>query len=98
MSFLHKQSYECTKTELDLFEVPPTQIYLEAARIVEYFPIASIDNGPIEFFISGSSEEYIDLSQTFYMFNVVLLKAQMLQLLCLQIIFFTQCFPKLIYL
>ena len=65
MSFLHKQSYECTKTELDLFEVPPTQISLEAVRIVEYFPIASIDNGPIEFFISGSSEEYIDLSQTF---------------------------------
>ena len=65
MSFLHKQSYECTKSELDLFEVPPTQISFENARIVDYFPIANIDNGPIEFFISGSSDEYIDLSQTF---------------------------------
>jgi len=65
MSFLHKQSYECSKTELDLFEVPPTQVSFEAARIVEYYPISVIDNGPIEFFISGSSDEYIDLSQTF---------------------------------
>jgi hypothetical protein len=65
MSFLQKQSYECSKTELDLFEVPPTQVSFEAARIVEYYPISVIDNGPIEFFISGSSDEYIDLSQTF---------------------------------
>ena len=65
MSFLHKQSYECSKTELDLFEVPPTQVSFEAARIVEYYPISVADNGPIEFFISGSSDEYIDLSQTF---------------------------------
>lgn len=65
MSFLHKQSYECTKSELDLFEVPPTQISFENARIIDYFPLANIDNGPIEFFISGSSDEYIDLSQTF---------------------------------
>ena len=65
MSFLHKQSYECSKSELDLFQVPPTQISFEAARIVDYHPIANIENGPIEFFISGSSDEYIDLSQTF---------------------------------
>ena len=65
MSFLHKQSYECSKTELDLFEVPPTQVSFKAARIVEYYPISVVDNGPIEFFISGSSDEYIDLSQTF---------------------------------
>jgi len=65
MSFLHKQSYECTKSELDLFEVPPTQISFENARIIDYYPIANIENGPIEFFISGSSDEYIDLSQTY---------------------------------
>jgi hypothetical protein len=65
MSFLHKQSNECTKSELDLFQVPPTQISYESARIVDYYPISNIDNGPIEFFISGSSDEYIDLSQTF---------------------------------
>jgi hypothetical protein len=65
MSFLHKQSNECSKSELDLFQVPPTQISYEAARIVDYYPISNIDNGPIEFFISGSSDEYIDLSQTY---------------------------------
>jgi hypothetical protein len=65
MSFLHKKSNECTKSELDLFQVPPTQISYESARVVDYYPISNIDNGPIECFISGSSDEYIDLSQTF---------------------------------
>ncbi|KAJ8048841.1 hypothetical protein HOLleu_01315 [Holothuria leucospilota] len=32
---------------------------------IEYHPIANItDSGPIEFYVSGSSEEYIDLPQT----------------------------------
>lgn len=65
MSYLHKKSNDCKKSELDLFQVPPTQFSYEAARIVDYFPISNIDNGAIEFFISGSSDEYIDLSQAF---------------------------------
>ena len=76
MSFLHKQSYECSKSELDLFQVPPTQISFEAARIVDYHPIANIENGPIEFFISGSSDEYIDLSQTFLYLQCQIVKEQ----------------------
>jgi hypothetical protein len=73
MSFLYKQSNECTKSELDLFDVPPTQISYEAARIVDYYPISNIDNGPIEFFISGSSDEYIVLSQTYLYLEVQIL-------------------------
>jgi hypothetical protein len=65
MSLVHKQSKECAKSELDLFDVPPTQTSFESARVVEYYPISNLDNGPIEFFISGSSEEYLDLSQAF---------------------------------
>ena len=76
MSFLHKQSYECSKSELDLFQVPPTQISFEAARIVDYHPIANIENGPIEFYISGSSDEYIDLSQTFLYLQCEITKEQ----------------------
>ena len=65
MSLLHDNSRECTKSELDLFIVPPTQTSIEKGQWVEYHPIANIsDNGPIEFYVSGSSEEYIDLSQT----------------------------------
>ena len=29
MNFVHDESEECTKAELDLFSVPPTQVSLE---------------------------------------------------------------------
>ncbi|PIK55304.1 hypothetical protein BSL78_07776 [Apostichopus japonicus] len=65
MALLHEHSCECTKSELDLFLVPPTQTSIEKGQWVEYHPIANLtDNGPIEFYVSGSSEEYIDLAQT----------------------------------
>ncbi|KAJ8048251.1 hypothetical protein HOLleu_00494 [Holothuria leucospilota] len=60
-----ENSCECTKSELDLFVIPPTQTSTEKGQWIEYHPIANItDSGPIEFYVSGSSEEYIDLSQT----------------------------------
>ena len=65
MSIVHKLSEECMKSELDLFEVPPTQKNIESGQWVEYYPISSIGSGPIEFNVKGSAEEYIDLSQTF---------------------------------
>ena len=53
------------RTELDLFSLPPTQTSIEKSQWVEYHPIANIsDGGPIEFSISGSGEEYIDLALT----------------------------------
>ncbi|KAJ8025636.1 hypothetical protein HOLleu_33248 [Holothuria leucospilota] len=65
MYLLHEASCECTKSELDLFTVPPTQTSIEKGQWIEYHPIANItDSGPIEFFVSGSSEEYVDLAQT----------------------------------
>ncbi|XP_071832414.1 uncharacterized protein F54H12.2-like [Apostichopus japonicus] len=65
MSLLHDHSCECTKSELDLFALPPTQTSIEKGQWIEYHPIANItDNGPLEFNISGSGEEYIDLAQT----------------------------------
>ena len=65
MSLLHDHSCECTKSELDLFVLPPTQTSIEKGQWVEYQPIANIsDGGPIEFHISGSSEDYMDLAQT----------------------------------
>ena len=65
MSLLHDHSCECTKSELDLFGLPPTQTSIEKGQWVEFHPIANIsDGGPIEFFIPGAGEEYNDLSQT----------------------------------
>ena len=65
MAFVHPQSCECTKSELDLFIVPPTQTSIEAGSFIEYNPIATISQGtPIEFSITGGGQDYVDLSST----------------------------------
>jgi hypothetical protein len=65
MSFIHSHSCECTKSELDLFSLPPTQLSIERSDYVEYKPVASIsENAAIEFCIPGIREEYLDLAQT----------------------------------
>jgi len=65
MSFVHEHSCECTKSELDLFCVPPTQTSIENGAWVEYHPLSSIaDGSPIEFEISGTGEEYLDLANS----------------------------------
>ena len=65
MAFVHPNSCECAKSELDLFTTPPTQTSIEGGVWTEYHPISSLDReGPIEFNISGSGDDYIDLTQT----------------------------------
>jgi hypothetical protein len=65
MAFVHPQSCECVKSELDLFSVPPTQTSIESGTVVEYNPISSIVHGlPVEFFVNGSGSDYIDIANT----------------------------------
>jgi len=65
MAFVHAQSGECMKSELDIFSLPPTQTSIEKSDWIEYKPIASLtDDAPIEFAIPGFGEEYLDLSHT----------------------------------
>ncbi|XP_071948814.1 uncharacterized protein F54H12.2-like [Antedon mediterranea] len=65
MAYVHKQSCEFLKSELDLFSVPPTQTSIKKGQWVQYHPFNSItDTGPVQFNIQGSTEEYVDLSQT----------------------------------
>jgi len=65
MAFVHEQSCECTKSELDLFSVPPTQTSMEQGSWVEYHPLTTVTDGsPIEFDISGTGEDYIDFGNT----------------------------------
>ena len=45
MAFVHKQSCEGVKTELDLFTVPPTQTSIVDSHVVELQPMASLDSG-----------------------------------------------------
>ena len=62
MAFVHEDSCECLMSELDLFSVPPTQTSVENGTWVEYHPLTTVGDGsPIEYDISGTGEDYIDL-------------------------------------
>ena len=61
---MNPDSCECSKSELELFTVPPTNISMESGGMIEYLPVASIGDGPIEFHIKGSEQEYIDIGRT----------------------------------
>ena len=65
MAFVHRQSCEGVKTELDLFTVPPTQYNIVDSHVVEHQPMSSLDSGgAIEFLIPGSGDDYLDLANT----------------------------------
>ena len=50
MAFVHRQSCEGVKSEIDIFAVPPTQTSIEDGRWVEHQPLTYLDSGgPIEF-------------------------------------------------
>lgn len=65
MSFLHGHSCECIKSELDLFALPSTQTSIENGLWIHYKPISYLaDDGPIEFQVPGTGDDYMDLSHT----------------------------------
>lgn len=76
MALVHNMSKECVKSELDLFLVPLTQTSIEKSVYVEIPPLTSIsDSAPLEFFISASSEDYLDLNNTYLYTRVKITKA-----------------------
>ena len=75
MSFVHDQSCECAKSELDVFSVPPTQTSIEYGNYVEYHPLSIItDSEPIEFDVSSSGQNYLDFSNTQLLIKVKLIR------------------------
>ena len=65
MAFVHRQSSEGVKGELDLFAVPPTQTSVEDGCWVEHTSLTSLDSGgPIEFVIPGTGDAYLDIANT----------------------------------
>ena len=66
MAFVNPCSSECMKTELDLFSVPDTQLSVESSAYGEYYPITSLNDGStIEFELTGTGEDYVDLTNTY---------------------------------
>lgn len=55
----------CLKSELDLFTTSPTQISIDNVTWIDYPSKTSVrDDGPIEFFVSGS-DAYVNLSDSY---------------------------------
>ena len=74
MAFIHQQSCEGVKSELDLFAVPPTQTSIDEGQWIEHQPMTSLDSGgPIEFVVPGTGDAYIDLANTYTVKTSVLL-------------------------
>ena len=66
MAFIHQQSCEGVKSELDIFAVPPTQTSIDEGQWMEHQPMTSLDSGgPIEFVVPGTGDAYIDLANTY---------------------------------
>jgi hypothetical protein len=66
MAFVNECSCPCPSAELDLFEVPPTQLTVESCSVSEYHPITSLNDGStIEFEFKGTGDDYVDLKNSF---------------------------------
>ena len=76
MSLVHPNSCECAKSELDLFGVPPTVSSVRDGYWQTLGTITALnDEGPYEFYISGSGEDYMDLGNTNLFVNAKIVKA-----------------------
>ena len=60
---LFKDSDDCSSSSLDRFLLPPTQSNFQKRKSIDYHPITSLSKGgPIEFNVSGSGKEFLDLA------------------------------------
>ncbi|UYV63311.1 hypothetical protein LAZ67_2003713 [Cordylochernes scorpioides] len=64
----------CLKSELNLFSGLPIQVAIENSDFEEVHPIATLSDGPIEFYIPGTFEHYIDPSFIFLQLAVKISK------------------------
>lgn len=63
------------KSELDLFNTAAVQLAIDSSTFLEVHPISSIsEKTPIEFYIAGNGEHYLDLSHTILQLQVKILK------------------------
>ena len=76
MALVHDHSMPCSKSEMELFSVPPTQMVIDDSEYVEYRPFGGLNAlGPIEFVIPGTGSKYIDINNTQLYLKVKITKA-----------------------
>lgn len=65
MAYINSHVNITTKSELDIFATPPTQSSIESGSTFSYRPLSTLSGtAPIEFVISSSGDEYIDMAHT----------------------------------
>ena len=62
MEYLHHSSVSATKSELELFRIPPTQTAIDSSYEVEYRPISSLDSTRTYDFLIPPADDFTDLS------------------------------------
>ena len=63
---MHKDSCMCSKSELDLFSIPPTQVVMEKGFWEDVDPITSISSSDtIEFLCAANSGVYTDFASSY---------------------------------
>ena len=68
---VHKDSNDCSSSSLDLFLLPLTQSSFQKFKSIDYHPIISLsDGGPIEFKVSGSGKEFLELARSYLYLKV----------------------------
>ena len=68
---VHKDSNDCSSSSLDLFLLPPTRWSFQKGKSIDYHPITSLsDGGPMEFKVSGSRKEFLDLARSYLCLKV----------------------------
>lgn len=65
MAFINTHKSVTLKSELDIFATPPTQNCIDGGSTFCYRPVSVLSNtAPIEFIVTSSGDEYIDLAHT----------------------------------
>ena len=60
---VHKDSNDCSSSSLNLFLLSPTQSSFQKGKSINYHPITSLsDGGAIEFKVSESGKEFLNLA------------------------------------
>lgn len=70
-------SPQCIKSELDLFYVPPTNTSIESGGWGVHHPVSVVDDndGPLEFIIPATENDYIHLNKTLLYLQVEFIKS-----------------------
>ena len=73
---VRKDSNDCSSSSLNLFLLPPTRSSFQKDKSINYHPITSLsDGGSIEFKVSESGKEFLDLARSYLYLKVKVSKA-----------------------